>query len=205
LTRAAALCMSVGAIGVLNFGFKCRIWFILCTVHVLGLVLGRAIAQADSRQLPIAAAWVLAQVRICGIFGAKSVAGVGFLRVLRFPLPILIQPTASHSSPIVLVWYNRPKSGRRDKWTQSHPTLYVPRYEKLDVKFFVLRQIFGSFEVAGQKYICTSYSCFYLPVLDCLRYSVHRPKSEFSEIEQCLSNRPLLIETLPMVLSLFSV
>jgi hypothetical protein len=45
-----------------------------------------------------------------------------FLRVLRFPLPILNPPTASHSSSIVRVWYNRPVSGRRTKWTQSHLT-----------------------------------------------------------------------------------
>jgi hypothetical protein len=53
----------------------------------------------------------------------KSGTGAGFLRVLRFPLPILIPPTALHSS-IVWGWYNRPVNGRRTKWThnQSHPT-----------------------------------------------------------------------------------
>jgi hypothetical protein len=49
-----------------------------------------------------------------------------FLRVLRFPLPILIPPTAPHSS-IIRGWYNRPNSGRRTKWTQSHHT---PRNKK---------------------------------------------------------------------------
>jgi hypothetical protein len=36
-----------------------------------------------------------------------------------FPLPILIPPTAPHSSSIIRDWYNRPVGGRRTKWTQS--------------------------------------------------------------------------------------
>jgi hypothetical protein len=55
---------------------------------------GRAIAQAVSRRLPTAAARVRAQARSCGICGGQSCMGAGFLRVLRFPLPILIPPTA---------------------------------------------------------------------------------------------------------------
>jgi hypothetical protein len=40
------------------------------------------------------------RVRSCGICGRQSGAGVGFLRVLRFPLPILISPnSASSQSP----------------------------------------------------------------------------------------------------------
>jgi hypothetical protein len=46
-----------------------------------------------------------------------------FSELLRFPLPILMTPTATHSSSsIIRGWYNRPNSGRRTKWTQSHPT-----------------------------------------------------------------------------------
>jgi hypothetical protein len=46
----------------------------------------------------------------------------GCLRAHQFPLPILIPPTAPHSSFVTRGWCNRPKSGRRTKWTQSYPT-----------------------------------------------------------------------------------
>jgi hypothetical protein len=59
---------------------------------------GRAIAQAVSRMLPTAAARVRPQGRSCGICAGQSGTGAGFLWVLRFLLPILIAPTAPHSS-----------------------------------------------------------------------------------------------------------
>jgi hypothetical protein len=70
---------------------------------------GRAIAQAVSRWLPIAAARIRARAWSCGICGGQSGAGAGFLRVLRFPLPIFI-PSISPQSPssIIWGWYNRP-------------------------------------------------------------------------------------------------
>jgi hypothetical protein len=84
---------------------------------------GRAIAQAVSRRLPTAAARVRAQARSCGICGGQSGTRASFLRVLLFPLPILIPPTTPHSSYIIRGWYYSPISGRRIKWTQSHLTL----------------------------------------------------------------------------------
>jgi hypothetical protein len=69
----------------------------------------QAIAQAVSRWLPIAAARVRARVWSCGICGRQSSAGAGFLRVLRFPLPIFILPIAPKSpSSIIQGWYNKP-------------------------------------------------------------------------------------------------
>jgi hypothetical protein len=70
---------------------------------------GRAVAQAVSLWLPTAAARVGTRGRSCGICGAQSGTGVGFLRVLRFPLPIFIPPVAPQSpSSITWGWYNRP-------------------------------------------------------------------------------------------------
>jgi hypothetical protein len=56
-----------------------------------------AIVKAVSCRLPTAAARVRAQVRSCGICGGQSGAGGGYIRVFRFPLPILIKSTASYS------------------------------------------------------------------------------------------------------------
>jgi hypothetical protein len=62
-----------------------------------------------SRWLPSAAALVRARVKSCGICGGQSGAGVGFLRVLRFPLPIFILPFASQlPSSIIWGWHKRP-------------------------------------------------------------------------------------------------
>jgi hypothetical protein len=71
---------------------------------------GRTIAQAVSRWLPTAAARIRARVWSCGICGGQSGAGAGFLRALRFPLPIFIPPIAPQSpSSIILGLYNRPE------------------------------------------------------------------------------------------------
>jgi hypothetical protein len=89
---------------------------------IYSLYIGRAIAQAFNRRLPNAAVRVPAQVRSCWVCAGQTGTGAGFLRVPRVSLPVLIPPTAPQSlSPITQGWYNRPVSGRRTKWTQSHP------------------------------------------------------------------------------------
>jgi hypothetical protein len=61
---------------------------------------GRAIAQAVSRWLSTAVARVRSRVWSSGICGGQSGPGAGFLRVLRFPLPIFIPPNfPSSQSP----------------------------------------------------------------------------------------------------------
>jgi hypothetical protein len=83
---------------------------------------GRAIAQAVSRRLPTAAAQIRVRFRSCRICGGQSGTGAGFLRVLRFPMPIRTPPIALQLlSYVIRGWYNRPNSGRSAKWTQSHP------------------------------------------------------------------------------------
>jgi hypothetical protein len=52
----------------------------------------RSLAQVVSRRLPITAARLRAQIMSCGICDGMSGTEAGFLRVLRFPLP-LIQST----------------------------------------------------------------------------------------------------------------
>jgi hypothetical protein len=52
--------------------------------------MGRAIAYAVSRRVPTAGALVRSQVISFGICGGQSGTGAGFLRVLGFPLRILI-------------------------------------------------------------------------------------------------------------------
>jgi hypothetical protein len=61
------------------------------------LYTGRAIAQAVSRWPPTAASRVLARVLSSGICDGQIDAGAGFLRVLRFPLPIFIPPNSPSS------------------------------------------------------------------------------------------------------------
>jgi hypothetical protein len=57
--------------------------------------LDRAVAQAVSRWLPTQAARVRVRAA-CGVCDGQSGIGAGFLRVLRFPLPII--PPISPSS-----------------------------------------------------------------------------------------------------------
>jgi hypothetical protein len=64
---------------------------------------GRGISQAVCHPLPTAAARVRSQVISCMIRGGQSGTGMGFLRALRFPLPILIQPTP----PYLFLSYHR--------------------------------------------------------------------------------------------------
>jgi hypothetical protein len=58
---------------------------------------GSAIAQVANRWLPTAAARVQTRLWSSGICVGQSGAGAGFLRILRFPLPIFIPPNSPPS------------------------------------------------------------------------------------------------------------
>jgi hypothetical protein len=64
--------------------------------------------------------------RTCGICGRQSGIEAGFLRILRFPLPI-IPPPAAHILSIIQGCYDKPNGRRRTKWAESH---CAPRSEK---------------------------------------------------------------------------
>jgi hypothetical protein len=64
------------------------------TFIILIVFLVRAVAQAVSRWVPTAAARVRVRAA-CGVCGGQSGTGAGFLRVLRFPLPIIPQISPS--------------------------------------------------------------------------------------------------------------
>jgi hypothetical protein len=73
MTDVTALCAKV----------VCEMWSqVVC-------IKGHAVAQVVSRWLPTAAVWVRGQVR-SWICGAQSDTGAGFLRLLQFPLSIII-------------------------------------------------------------------------------------------------------------------
>jgi hypothetical protein len=63
---------------------------VLANVNFLHGNKGHAIAQPVSRRLPTAAARVRTEIRTCGTCGGQSGTGIGFLRVLQFPLLILL-------------------------------------------------------------------------------------------------------------------
>jgi hypothetical protein len=76
---------------------------------------------------------VRARVWSCGICGGQSGAGAGFLRVLRFPLPIFIPPIAPQS-PSSIVWglYNRPEVAAVPSGLSPTPLILKKKDRKAD-------------------------------------------------------------------------
>jgi hypothetical protein len=94
-----------------------------------------------SRWLPTAAVRGSNPGLVVGFCGGQSGDGAGFLRVLRFPLPIFIPPIA----PKIIIYhrglYNRPKrpqyQGLRYLGTQSHPTNNKKKYPQTSAAIFI--------------------------------------------------------------------
>jgi hypothetical protein len=84
-------------------------------------VRGRAIAQAVSRWLPTVAARVRAWVWSSDICLGQIGAGAGFLRVLRFTLPIFIPPNSppSQSAGVCTISRKWPMCRADPLWTPS--------------------------------------------------------------------------------------
>jgi hypothetical protein len=98
------------------------------------------IAQAVSRRLPTAEARVRSQVRSCGISGGQSGTRVGFLRVLRFPLPVLISEEAGECFSQSLVYGSSDREGFPEPmWaTTGQAPLSYPHIWYVVEKFFSL-------------------------------------------------------------------
>jgi hypothetical protein len=73
------------------------------------LLSSRTAPQTDSCRLPTVAAQVRARVKSCVICSGQRGTAAGFLRVLRFPLPLI--HSTNCSTVIVIIchrdWYNR--------------------------------------------------------------------------------------------------
>jgi hypothetical protein len=92
----------------------------------------RVIGQAVSRWIPTAAAGVRVRVWSCGICGGQSGAGAGFLRVLRFPVPIFLPPIAPQS-PSSIIWglYNRPKVAAAPSGLSPTPIIIIIQFNSI--------------------------------------------------------------------------
>jgi hypothetical protein len=130
-------------------------------------LLGRAITQAISRWLPTVAARVRARIWYCGICGGQSGTGAGFLRILRFPLPIFF-PSIAPQSPSSIIWglCNRPKvaavpSGLSPtplkKHTYFRPLCYLGRHVLRPIKIEAVTssEISVNFYKNGRRHIFT--------------------------------------------------
>jgi hypothetical protein len=81
-----------------------------------------AVARAISRRLPTAKARVRALTMSFGIYSGQNINGACFLRILRFPLPLI---HSTNCSAVITIyhsgWYDRSISGRSNSGLGSIP------------------------------------------------------------------------------------
>jgi hypothetical protein len=83
---------------------------------IVGWTVAQVVGRAGKRQAASSSSIPGLVIEVCG---GKNDSGAAFLRVLRFPLPILIPPTAAHQSSSTRIfqgWSDVPSG-------QSHPTV----------------------------------------------------------------------------------
>jgi hypothetical protein len=91
----------------------------------------RAIEHAVRYRLPTTSAWIRSLLKLYRVCGGRSRSKVGFLRVLRIPLPILIPPTAPYS---VIILYTANKKKKQTPWSESASEPYRLSDRRLSAK-----------------------------------------------------------------------
>jgi hypothetical protein len=66
-------------------------------------------------------------------FYRQNGTGICFIRVLRFPLPIILPNALNPFSCMIWGWYTKPNSGRRARWTQYQTHIISGKYFLLTV------------------------------------------------------------------------
>jgi hypothetical protein len=139
----------------LIFKFNCICWLLKLRVRLVREGNG-GILLAVRRRPSTAAARDRSQARSCGICGGQNGTGAGFLRVLRFPLPMsFYQLLHTHQSSGVGA--NGPSSGLWTKWTQYHPTHAITKILLRNTRVALqwsCREWHGPFQSCSQEMEC---------------------------------------------------
>jgi hypothetical protein len=141
---------------------RCSLLSMLCAQ--LRLVISNGSNMASNRGGPSSS-----PVWSCGICGGRSGAGAGFLRVLRFPLPIFIPPIAPQSPSSIHLSSGACTIGQ--KWPQYLVDLVPPHQEKWVQHEQPPQMVFPECKVSGETQ-CNS------PLARCSHCGSHSPPKQ---------------------------